>query len=161
MKKLLLISALLFSGGVWAGAYDMNSFGQMPHQRIMELNVEECNIEAHASGDDNYTQKCIDDQKLAFKKLITIYNDKAITAPSWSICVGQSKSGYSYNYVIMYACMKVVKDICPEKQDGSWENPNVCLRSMESGAWINNPKIYQPYKSSKKTLDLSSDDQAP
>lgn len=160
MKKLLLLS-LLFSGSVWASKYDSNSFGQIPHQRIMELNVEECNIQGHASGDNDYIQKCINDQKLAFEKLIIIYNDKAITSPSWSVCVGQSKSGYSYNYLIMYACMKVVKDICPEKQDGSWENPNLCLKSMESGAWINNPKIYQPYKSSKTTITLRSEDLAP
>lgn len=45
----------------------------------------------------------------------------------------------------MLGCMKVVKDICKETKDGKWENPNLCMKSIESGAWINNPKVYQPY----------------
>ena len=147
MKKILLLAITsTFSVGVWASPYDSNSFGAMPHKDIMRINVDNCNIEANATGNKTSVEECINNQKIAFEKLLIIYNDQAITAPSWSLCVGEAKTRHSYDYVVMYACMKVVKDICKEKPDGQWENPNLCIRSMQSGAWLNNPKIYQPYK---------------
>lgn len=161
MKKLLIAASVLFNTGVMAGPYDTNSFGMMPHKKIMELNIDKCKIDANATGDTSKLHNCIAYQQKAFEQLLVIYNEKSITAPSWSLCIGQARSGYAYNYVIMYGCMKVVKDICKEKSDGQWVDPNLCIRSIESGAWIRNPKVYEPYQSSKKTLDLSSDDQAP
>lgn len=147
MKKLLLTLGLsIFSAGAWASLYETNSFGMMLHKDIMRLNEDTCRTQANAIGDPDAAQECIDTQKLAFQKLLVVYNDRSITAPSWSLCIGESKIGYSYNYITMYACMKVVKDICKEKPDGQWENPNLCINSIQSGAWWNNPKIHQPYK---------------
>lgn len=162
MKKLsLLIVTSIFSVGVWASPYDSNSFGMMPHKDIMRMNIDQCKIEANATGNTEKLQECIEYQQEAFKKLLVVYNDKSIAAPSWSLCIGESKTQYAYNYVVMYACMKVVKDICKEKPDGQWENPNLCINSIESGAWVNNPKVYQPYKSSKQTPALPPKDLAP
>lgn len=156
MKKLLLLPLLMTGSSVWANSkYESNSFGIMPHKDIMRLNVDSCNTEANAVGNPSIAKLCIGYQEIAFEKLLEIYNDKSITAPSWSLCVGESKTGHSYNYVTMYACMKVVKDICPENADGSWKNYNLCVSSIQSGAWINNPKVYQPYKSSRTTKTTS------
>lgn len=150
MKKLLLIAiASIFSIGAWADnnpLYQSNSFGVMPHDQIMKINMNQCGIEANAIGDAVIGEDCKKNQQTAFDKLKVIYNDHAITAPSWSLCIAESKIPNSYNYVVMYACMKVVKDICKEKSDGQWENPALCVNSIKSRSWLHNPKIYQPYK---------------
>lgn len=149
MKKTVLIAFLaLCNTAVFADMYKSNSFGMMPHKDIMRMVADRCNTEANAMGDKDAATECIASQKIAFNKLTEIYNDQSITAPSWSLCIAQAKYGHIYNYITMYGCMKVVKDICKEKPDGNWENPNLCIKSIESGAWINNPKVYQPYKKS-------------
>lgn len=145
MKKLLLLAiASTLSFWVYASPYDSNSFGMMPHGKIMQLNVDECNTYANATGDSEYAETCIHNQKESFRRLAEIYNKHNITAASWSLCVGQAQTEESYDYLVMLACMKVVKDICKEKPDGQWQDPRLCVNSIESGAWINNPKIYQP-----------------
>lgn len=147
MKYLLLMSCLLLpiSSMAVPSPYAENTFGRMPHKDIMRLNKDACEVEGNATGDTASIEECIDYQEKAFDKLVEIYNRHDITAPSWGLCIGQSHIHPSFNYVIMLGCMKVVKDICKETKDGKWENPNLCMKSIESGAWINNPKVYQPY----------------
>lgn len=148
MKKLFLL-IFLISGAAWSDnipSHQSNSFGMMPHKKILEININKCEAESNAMGDEEAGKICIENQQTGLNKLKIIYNDHAIAAPSWSLCIAESKIPDSYNYVTMYACMKVVKDICKETPDGQWENPNLCINSIESGSWWNNPKVYQPYK---------------
>ncbi|MDV7389215.1 hypothetical protein R4446_16330 [Acinetobacter baumannii] len=148
MNYLFVLSILMVSSLALAAPspYSENSFGLMPHKDIMRLNKEACEVEGNATGDSASVEECIEYQEKAYEKLVDIYNRHNITAPSWSLCIAQSHIHPSYNYVIMLGCMKVVKDICKETKDGKWENPNLCMKSIESGSWINNPKVYQPYK---------------
>ena len=121
-----------------------NQFGMMPHKRIMELNIESCISDALALGDSDEGKECIEYQNEAFKQINEIYNKYPVANASWSLCIGQSKTGYTYDYLVLLACMKTVKSICKENQDRTWVNPRQCTNGIESGLWINNPKIYEP-----------------
>lgn len=146
MKKfVLLIPFLILGTKAVSSPYDDNSFGRMPHQQILTINTQKCMITANATGDFESGKKCIDYQHKSFEKLQYIYSKHNITASSWSLCIGEAKIPDSYDYLTMLGCMKVVKSICPENPDGSWVNYNLCRSSIESGAWINNPKVYEPY----------------
>lgn len=142
----ILYAALLFIAPtvVVAEPANSNQFSAMPHYKIMELNIEACETEENATGDANYGKECIYYQKKAFEMLQVIYEKYKVIGPSWSLCLSEAKNGYTYDYVVMLACMKVVKGVCKEKPDGQWDNPRQCVNSMESGLWINNPKIYEP-----------------
>lgn len=150
MKKIFSFCILFFTSVAWAGPYDDNSFSKMPHKKIMDLNINNCEVQANAAGNPELAHRCVDNQKQSFDYLFRIYQAKDITSASWSLCIAESKIGDRFDYMLMLACMKVIKDICPEKADGQWVNPNLCINSIESGAWINNPKIFQPSKYSLK-----------
>lgn len=151
MKNFIFFISLLVSMQVLsAPSYTTNSFTIMPHYKIMELNINECKTQANARGNANLAIECIEIQKKSFEYLKRIHDAQDITSPSWSLCIGESKTEYSYDYMLMLGCMKVVKDICPEKADGNWVNPNMCINSIKSGEWIHNPKVFQPTKYSLK-----------
>lgn len=144
MKILYAILISILPVLVKAEPANSNQFAAMPHYKIMELNIESCNDEANATGDLEMGKECIKYQKQAFEELKEIYNKYYVAQPSWSICLSEAKNEYTYDYVVMLACMKVVKSICKENSNGFWENPRQCTNGIESGAWINNPKIYEP-----------------
>ena len=145
MKTIYLLIILLFSPTfVFAEPVNNNHFSAMPHNRIMQLNIEACETDAISIGDIDAAQECVEYQQKAFDSLLEIYNKYPVAPPSWSLCIGEAKIGYSYNYLVLLACMKVVKSICKEKPDGTWVNPRQCISGVESGLWINNPKIYEP-----------------
>lgn len=147
MKRIIFLASLLFSTQIFsAPSYVENSFTKMPHYKIMELNINECNVQANGAGDPSAAQECISNQQKSFDYLKRIHDSRDITSPSWSLCIAESKTRFSYNYLVMLACMKVVKEICPEREDGYWKNPNLCINSIESGAWMKNPKIFEPTK---------------
>lgn len=144
MKIFYAALLLIISTIVTAEPANSNHFSTMPHYKIMELNIESCEAEANATGDIDSGKECVYYQKKAFEMLQVVYDKYKIITPSWSLCLSQAKNGYTYDYVVMLACMKVVKSICKEGSNGFWENPRQCTNSMESGAWINNPKIREP-----------------
>lgn len=147
MKNSLLSLLILLCGSAYAApSYTKNSFTMMPHHRIMDININECKVMGNATGQTSAADECIYNQKKSFEYLQRIHDAQEITSASWSLCVGESKTRHSYNYLVMLACMKVVKDICPERPDGNWVNPNMCIDSIRSGAWVNNPKIFEPTK---------------
>lgn len=141
--KIIYLMVLFIISNTSFGAANNNHFAKMPHNKIMELNIEGCKAEAIAIGDTKLESECEQYQYQAFKKLVEIYSKYHVATPSWSLCLGQAKNQYAYDYVVMLACMKVVQSVCREKGD-HWENPRQCESAMESGLWINNPRVYKP-----------------
>lgn len=143
MKKLVLVLSVLCSSAAFGqNRYDVTVFDQMPQNRIVDIQMMECVNRAQAMGRDAglaYADKCTKDIVDAFEEM-ELLNEKRITPSlSWSICLGQSRSGNSYNYPFMVRCMRVVNEICPVKQDGEYVDYRQCYISMNSGYWINNP----------------------
>ena len=145
MKTIYLsIILLLVPPSVFAASANNNHFSMMPHKRIMELNAEACETDALSTGNTGAAQECIEYQQKALGRLFEIYNKYSVATPSWSLCIGEAKREYSYDYLVLLACMKVVKSICKENPNGTWVNPGQCTNGIESGLWINNPKVYEP-----------------
>jgi hypothetical protein len=141
--RIIYLMILFAVSSVSFGAANNNHFANMPHNKIMELSIEGCKADAIATGDKKLESECEQYQRQSFKKLVEIYDKYHIATPSWSLCLSEAKTQYSYNYLVMLACMKVVQSICKEKGD-YWENPRQCESSMKSGLWINNPRVYKP-----------------
>ena len=148
MKSLILFITLVTSDEIFAAQqYNPTIFDQMPHQRIIENQINECKTQGVALGQSQSTEYIEICSKLvhdAFDEM-TILNNKRITPNvSWSLCAGYAQYESGFIYPEMVKCMRVVNDVCPVKPDGEYVDVRQCILSMRSDYWLQNPKIDQP-----------------
>ena len=145
MKVIYFLVLCLISGISIAKPANDNQFAYMPHDKILELNNSICDTETNALGEPELKEDCIEMQKKAFQKMVDIYNNYYLPQISWSLCIGEAKYKYSYDYFTMYQCMKAVKSICPFNEAGVLNNQNQCMSSMKSGLWVNHPNTKKSF----------------